>query len=399
MYRKLKRDTLIARTYLDGKRVNRTLSMPLYQGTVFAAASAEEHAQLYQTNQPTFYQRFGHPNSEAVAEKVAALEGAERGLAFSSGMAAISATILTLADPQKRIVVSNQYFEQTERLLGFLNETYGVSVFAVDTTDLSAVEAAVTPDTAFVYIESPSNPHLRISDIAAISKIAGRAGKVPVIVDSTFATPYGQQPLDLGASLVIHSGTKFLSGHSDVMCGFVAGPKNLLSRIHEMQVNLGGVLDPHAAWLAERGIKTLGIRMERIGDNALRMARYLEQSELVDEVRYPLLEGSAGYAVAQRQMTHGGGVISFRVKGGNVAARSLLNALELIQIASSLGGVETTIEIPCDLDWYELVDDEAEESEFADPALIRISVGLEDADELIEDLAQGLEAARLESAA
>lgn len=378
--------TLAARTYLDGARKNRPLTSSIIRGTIYTAPSAEEHARLYQEGAKTFYQRFGHPSEEDLAEKVAALESAESALVFASGMAAISSALLAHLPPGSHVIAGEQIFAQTDEVLRWLESGRGVEVTFLDTRDLRAVASALRQNTRLIYLETPCNPTLRVSDVAAVSALARESG-VMVFVDSTFATPMSQQPLRLGASLVLHSATKLLGGHMDVMGGVVAGAAEVLKPIAEMKRLLGGVPDPQASWLLLRGIKTLAVRTERVFASARALAEVLQRSPLVESLYYPLLPTHPDFEVASRQMSAGGGVISFSLKGGPVQARRLLNSLRLIQIASSLGGVETVIELPYDLDWYGkdrlLVG-------AVNPGLIRLSVGLEDIEELTADLSQAL---------
>jgi methionine-gamma-lyase len=381
--------TLAARTYLDGERQNRPLSSSIVRGTVYTAPSVEEHARLYQQGARTFYQRFGHPGEEELAEKVAALEGAESALVFASGMAAISTSLLAHLTPGSHVIAAEQVFAQTEEMLRWLEGGRGVDVTFVDVRDLGGVASAFRQNTRLVYLETPSNPMLRVTDIAAVSALAREHG-VMVFVDSTFATPMTQRPLALGADLVLHSATKLLGGHMDVMGGVVAGAAEVLKPIYEMKRLLGGVLDPQACWLLLRGIKTLHVRTERVFASAQAIAQLLQRSPAVECVHYPFLPTHPDFAVASRQMSAGGGVVSFSLKGGQAAARTMLNSLRLIQIGSSLGGVETVIELPNDLDWHGKDDRPAET---ADMGLVRLSVGLEDLGELAADLSQALQTA------
>ncbi len=379
--------TLAARTYLDGARNNRPLSSPIVRGTIYTASSAEEHACLYQGGAKTFYQRFGHPSEEQLAEKVAVLESAESALVFASGMAAISTALLAHLPPGSHVIAGEQIFAQTDEILRWLESGRGVDVTFVDTRDLRGIASALRPNTRLIYLETPCNPTLRVSDIAAVSILARERG-VMVFVDSTFATPMGQKPLGLGASLVLHSATKLLGGHMDVMGGVVAGATDVLKPIGEMKRLLGGVLDPQASWLLLRGIKTLAVRSERVFASARALAELLQRSPLVESLYYPLLPTHPDFEVASRQMSGGGGVISFSLKGGPAQARRLLNSLRLIQIASSLGGVETVIELPYDLDWY---GKDPHPAGAVNTGLIRLSVGLEDIRDLSADLSQALE--------
>jgi cystathionine beta-lyase/cystathionine gamma-synthase len=382
------RATLAARTYLDEQKQNRPLSTTISRGTVYTAPSAVEHARLYTDHAQTFYQRFGHPSEDELADKIAALEAAEAALVFASGMAAISTSLLAHLPPRSHVIAGEQIFAQTEEILRWLEKGRGVDVSFVDTREPDRVRAAFRADTRLVYVETPSNPTLRVTDIAAISVLARERGAL-VFVDSTFATPMCQQPLALGASLVLHSATKLLSGHMDVMGGAAVGHTDVLKPIAEMKRLLGGVLDPQASWLVLRGVKTLHVRAERVCASALAIAELLQRSPAVASVSYPLLPSHPDFEVAARQMSAGGAVVSFSLKGGAPAARRLLDSLDLIQIASSLGGVETVIEMPYDLDWSGVDDLSAG---VTDSGLIRLSVGLEDLGELLADLTEALNA-------
>lgn len=382
-------ETLAPRTYLDRTKGNRPLSTPIIRGAIFAAPSSQEHARLYQSNAETFYHRFGHPGENELAKKVAALEDAESAIVFASGMATISTTLMAHLASGSHVISGDQIFAQTQELLEWLSNGRGVRVDFVDMRELDLVKAKMRSDTRIIYIETPSNPKLRITDIAAIAALAKEHGAM-VVVDSTFATPMAQQPLKLGASIVLHSATKFIAGHMDVMGGVVAGPRRLIEPVYRMKRLLGGILDPQAAWLILRGIKTLHVRAQHIFSTALQLARYLESAPAVRRVYYPHLESHGEFQVASRQMLAGGGVVSFTLNGDIDVHRAFLDALQLVQIATSLGGVETVIEMPYDLDWYGL---EAAPGQVFERTLIRLSVGLEHPQELIDDIEQALRSA------
>jgi methionine-gamma-lyase len=383
--------TRAAHTYLDGRKVSRPLSPPIIQATTFQAETSESHGALFRDGADTLYTRMGNPTLSSAAEKVAALENAERALVFGSGMGAITTALLTFLESGDRVVAQREIFAQTFTFLDRLARSLGIETDFVDATRMDEVTEAIRPNTRLIYIETPSNPLLHVVDIRAAVEIARERG-IMLLVDSTFASPYLQNPLDLGATLVIHSGTKFLGGHSDVMCGVIAGEDSLIRRIRETQIMLGTILDPHAAWLLLRGMKTLGVRVQRQCDSALEVARFLAGHKGVTAVHYPWLEGSPFHDLARTQMRGGGGVLSFEVEGGLEGARKFLDSLELIPVATSLGGVETVIEIPAELDFGddELGDDAGRDE--IHTGLIRLSVGLEDVQDLIEDLGRGLPA-------
>jgi len=383
--------TRAAQSHLDGKKVDRPLSVPIVQSTTHQVASSREMGTLFRNRADIIYTRFGNPTNTAAEEKIAALEGAEAGLIFGSGMGAIVTALLTVLKGGDHVVAQRDIFAQTFTFLDRVARPLGVETTFVDATRPDEVRGALRPNTKLIYIESPSNPLLKIVDIAAIADLARPRG-LPLFIDSTFASPYLQNPISLGATLVLHSATKFLGGHSDIQCGAAAGPRDLVRRIYEMRAVLGTIQDPHNAWLLLRGMKTLGVRVQRQCETALRLAQFLQGQPGVRAVHYPWLETSPYHALARRQMRAAGGVLSFDVQGGLPAARAFLDALELIPIATSLGGVETLIEIPAELDFNE---DEmgAEVAKTGlTPALIRLSVGLEDVDDLLGDLKRGLAA-------
>ncbi len=387
------RQTQAAQTYNDSERRQRPLSIPIVQAVNFEAESSQRLGEDFRKRDEHVYLRFGHPTTKAAGDKIALLEGTEAGLVFGSGMGAISTSLMALAGKAgSHVVAQRQIFGQTFTFLDQTLRGLGVETTFVEGTDLEEWRAAVRPSTVLAYSETPSNPVIKVIDIAAVSAIARERG-VPLAVDSTFASPILQNPIELGATLVLHSATKFLAGHSDVLCGAAAGGGELIARIHQMQELMGTVLDPHAAWLLLRGIKTLGVRVLRQSESALTIARKLEASPEVAAVHYPFLESSSQYAVASKQMRGGGGVLSFVARGGIAGARRFVDALELIPTATSLGGVESVVEIPADLDWSEEELGAAAAAETGiPPGLVRLSVGIEDLDDLVEDVDRGLKA-------
>ena len=388
---KLGFQTKAAHLYVDGKKENQPLTIPIYQTTNFQAASSEELGRLFKTQSTRFYTRFGHPTLATAGEKVAQLEKAEAGLVFSSGMGAITTALLTVLRAGDHVVAQRNIFAQTFLFLDGMARELGIETTFVDAADPKEVEKALRPNTRLVYIETPSNPQIIIVDIAAIASITRRAGSL-LFADNTFASPFVQNPIELGADLVRHSGTKYLGGHSDVLCGAVAGGSELVKRIRDAQVLLGNLLDAHAAWLLLRGIRTLGLRMQRQSETAQLLAEFLETQEGVKQVYYPGLKSSPYYEVARKQMRTGGGMLSFEVEGGLTGARAFLDTLDLVLIASSLGGVETTIEIPYELDFSEDELGDAAADSGIGPGLIRLSVGTEEAEDLFEDFQKGLAA-------
>jgi cystathionine beta-lyase/cystathionine gamma-synthase len=379
-------DTQLVRVHANG--ANQPLSEPIVLATTYSAPSAVRHRELFHDGSTTFYRRFGNPTAAAAARLVADLEGAEEGLVFGSGMGAISTSLFAVLRTGDHVIASQEIFAQTRTILDTTLRGYGVDTEFVDARVASNVTSRIRTNTRLIYVETPSNPLLQIVDVAAIAK-ALRPG-IELYVDGTFGSPALQRPLALGATLSLHSATKFLGGHSDVMGGVACGRRELIARLRDMQILLGTVLDPHAAWLLMRGIRTLGVRVRRQAETALALARRLTTHDAVEAVSYPYLEGDPGYEVASRQMSGGGGVVSFRVRGGTNGARRFADALELIPIATSLGGVETIVELPYDLDFG--AEDPGDGHDAASPlgATVRMSVGLEDVDDLWADLDRAL---------
>ncbi len=384
--------TTAVRTYHDKAKQPRPLSIPIVQAVNFEAASSMQLGQDFKTGSAFVYQRFGHPTSRAAGEKIALLEGAEAGAVFSSGMGAISTTLMALiAESGAHVVAQRQIFAQTFTFLDVALRHFGVETTFLDVRNEDALRAAFRKNTRLLYIESPSNPMLNVVDIRRAAAIAHEHGAL-LLIDSTFASPFLQNPLALGADVVLHSATKFLAGHSDVMCGAVAGPAALVRKIEQMQILLGTILDPHSCWLLLRGIKTIGVRVQRQAENALALARFLHRHDAVESVEYPWLETSPSFGIAAKQMRGGGGVLTFTLKGGIESAHRFSDALELISIATSLGGVESVIEIPSDLDFsHEELGDAADETGIP-VGLIRLSVGIEDIGDLIGDVERALTA-------
>jgi cystathionine beta-lyase/cystathionine gamma-synthase len=355
---------------------------PIVQSTIYEFDHNEEMRETMLSGQPYFYIRSGNPTVDAVAEQLRAIEGGEAALLFSSGMAAISCSLFALLQSGDHIVCHQEIFSQTRTLLDVLLRKFHVDVRYEDFHDLQSVDSALSGKTKVLYVETPSNPALDIINLQAVAGLA-RKNDILLIVDSTLATPVLQNPLKHGASLVLHSATKYLSGHADVLCGAIVGGAKIISTIHAVQKLTGGVLDPHVAYLLDRGLSTLSLRMKQICENALVVAEFLSGHPHVQWVRYPFLDNHTDSAIAHAQMSGGGGVISFELKGGIAAARKFVNALGVIRIATSLGGTKSTIEIPYEL--KKIRDDQ-------DPTmgLIRLSVGLENADWLVKDLENAL---------
>ncbi|MCC6407874.1 MAG: cystathionine gamma-synthase [Planctomycetes bacterium] len=338
------------------------------------------------------YSRTSNPTRTALQQNLASLEGGRWGLCFSSGLAATNALLDRLV-PGDHVVAGNDLYGGTYRIFKRVFERYGIRFTFVDTTEPAQVERALEPATKYVYVETPSNPLLRLSDIAAISAITKRA-KTLLVVDNTFATPYLQQPLALGADLVLHSLTKYLGGHSDVVGGALIGNDDKVrEELAFFQNAVGGTPGPMDCFLVLRGTKTLGVRMDRHGSNALAIARFLEKQPLVEKVIYPGLESHAQHALAKRQMKNFGGMVSFELRGGVPAGDALASSTRLFTLAESLGGVESLIETPPSMTHASIPPETRRAAGLAD-GLVRLSVGIEHVDDLIADLAQALDRAR-----
>ncbi len=333
------------------------------------------------------YSRSGNPTRTALETCLAALEGGERGLAFASGLAATTA-VLSILKPGDEVAAAADLYGGTFRLLERVFKPWGLVTRYTEDASPAGFAKILTPATRLVWIETPTNPLLQILDIAALAELAHRANAL-LAVDNTFASPYLQQPLRLGADLVVHSTTKYLGGHSDVIGGAVIGRHDLLQPIAFYQNAAGGVPGPFDAWLTLRGIKTLAVRMERHSANARRLATWLTEQPQVRRVYYPGLPNHPGYEVARRQMRDFGGMISVSLKGGKEAALRLLTRTKLFSLAECLGGVESLIGHPATMT-HASIPAEIRQARGVDDGLVRLSVGIEDADDLLADLRQAL---------
>ncbi|MBI2246872.1 MAG: cystathionine gamma-synthase [Armatimonadetes bacterium] len=351
---------------------------PIYQTSTFAQSAPGEH-KGYE------YARTSNPTRTALETCLASLEEGQYGLAFASGMAAITA-VAYLLSPGDHVVLPDDVYGGTYRLFVRVLERYGIASTFVDMTDLTRVEAALIPKTRMVLTETPTNPYLKVVDIAAISELA-RARDALVVVDNTFASPYFQRPLPLGADIVAHSTTKYLGGHSDVVGGAVVmNSKEIYETVKFHQNSAGAVPSPFDCWLVLRGVRTLGIRMERHAGNAMTVAEFLRGHRAVARVYYPGLPEHPGHQIARKQMSGFGGMVSFTVRGGANAARAVASSTEVFILGESLGGVESLLDHPASMTHASLAGSPLQ----VDEGLIRLSVGIEHADDLVDDLKQAL---------
>ena len=350
---------------------------------IFTSSSFE-----YMDLNENVYPRYNNtPNQKAVIDKLCALENAEDGLIFSSGMAAISTAIFSLLSKGDHIVLQKDIYGGTHHFATAEFDRFGIAYDFVS-NQLEDIENAVQENTRIIYIETPSNPLLLITDIQAVAEYA-RSKQIVTIIDNTFATPINQSPMDLGIDIVIHSGTKYLGGHGDICCGAAVASRELIARMKSTAANLGGSLNATTCYLIERSLKTLGLRVDRHNQNAMIIAEYLQEHPLVKRVYYPGLESHPGYEIARKQMRAFGGMVSFELDDKKVTPHRFLRNLKMIRPALSLGGVETIICAPVATSHAKLTDGERAELGITD-GLLRLSVGIEDADDIMADLEQAM---------
>jgi len=329
---------------------------------------------------------FNTPNHRAAAEKIAALENTEDALVFSSGMAAIFTAIMAQVKAGDHLVFQNDLYGGTHHAVVNELNRYGIDYTMVDASDLKNIERAIRKNTKAIYVETPSNPLLKIIDLAGVVRIA-RKHKLVTLIDNTFASPVNQNPADLGIDIVLHSGTKYIGGHSDLMCGVVASSKKFIDPIKQSALHFGGNADANTCWLVERSLKTIVLRVRQQNENALELARWLTASKKITKVYYPGLTAHPGHAIAKKQMPGGfGGMLSFEVKGN---ADTFISRLELIKPAVSLGGVESTVNQPVKTSHAKLTPAERKKVGIKDN-LIRLSVGIEEVTDLINDIDSAL---------
>ena len=375
------------------KNLYGTLAMPIYQTSTFIFDSAEQGGRRFALEEAGYiYTRLGNPTTTVLEDKIAALEEGEAAVATSSGMGAISSTLWTVLKAGDHIVTDKTLYGCTFALMCHGLTRFGIDVTFVDTSNLDEVKNAMKENTRVVYLETPANPNLKIVDLEALSKLAHTNPNTLVIVDNTFATPYMQKPLKLGADIVVHSVTKYINGHGDVIAGLVITNKELADQIRFVGLKdmTGAVLGPQDAYYIIRGMKTFEIRMERHCKNAKKVVEFLNKHPKIERVYYPGLETHPGHEIAKKQMKDFGAMISFELKGGFEAGKTLLNNLKLCSLAVSLGDTETLIQHPASMTHSPYTKEEREAAGITD-GLVRLSVGLENIEDIIADLEQGLE--------
>ena len=375
------------------KNLYGTLAMPIYQTSTFIFDSAEQGGRRFALEEAGYiYTRLGNPTTTVLENKIAALEEGEAAVATSSGMGAISSTLWTVLKAGDHVVTDKTLYGCTFALMCHGLTRFGIEVTFVDTSNLDEVKNAMKENTRVVYLETPANPNLKIVDLEALSKLAHTNPNTLVIVDNTFATPYMQKPLKLGADIVVHSVTKYINGHGDVIAGLVITNKELADQIRFVGLKdmTGAVLGPQDAYYIIRGMKTFEIRMERHCKNAKKVVEFLNKHPKIEKVYYPGLETHPGHEIAKKQMKDFGAMISFELKGGFEACKTLLNNLKLCSLAVSLGDTETLIQHPASMTHSPYTKEEREAAGITD-GLVRLSVGLENVEDIIADLEQGLE--------
>jgi methionine-gamma-lyase len=368
----------------------RAVIPPIYQTSTFSFKDAKDGAECFAGESDGYiYTRLGNPTVRTLEDAVAALEGGAGGIAFASGMGAVTTVYMAYLGAGSHIVSTDAVYGPSRGVLEKHFSRFGVEASFVDTSRIELVEAAIKPNTKLLYIETPANPTISITDIAACAELAHKHG-IRLVVDNTFCSPYLQRPLELGADIVLHSITKFINGHADVVGGvLVARDEADHKYLYSVMTNMGPNMDPHQAFLVIRGLKTLAIRMDRAQENAQKIAEYLEKHPKIAWVRYPGLPSHPQYELAKRQQKGAGAMISFGLKGGLEAGRKMMNSVQLAVLAVSLGGVETLIQHPASMT-HAKVSSEAKLKAGITDDLVRYSVGIEDVEDLIADLENAL---------
>ncbi len=365
---------------------NGPLSTPIYQTSTFEVTDNKEQVRATETDR--FYTRYGNPTHTVVENVIAQLEGTDAALLFSSGMAAITTSMLALVKAGDHIVAQRDIYGGVTKFLSQWLPRLGVETTFVDINDIEQHERAIRPNTKILHIESPTNPTVRVVDLEKIAALA-RKHRLISTIDSTFATPINCRPAEWGIDLVLHSATKYFGGHSDLICGIATGRRDLIDQIHHVRTTLGCSMDPHAAFLLLRGIKTLAVRVDRQNESALKVAEFLSRQPKVTRVHYPMLKDHPEYALAKKQMAGAGGVVSFEIDGSGEDACRVAEALNLFTLAPSLGGVDSLVSIPV-LTSHAMIDPELRRKMGVTEQMIRLSVGVENVDDLIADLEKGL---------
>ena len=365
------------------------ITTPIYQTSTFWFRNSKEVTD-YQEGKSTReeYGRYGNPTWRSVERKISALEGGEETVLFASGMCAATTTFMALLPEGSHLIVTSDCYRRTRQFINQFLARMSVDITVIEPSNLDAFEAAIRPNTELFFTESPTNPYLRVVDVPAFTELAHAKG-VKVIIDSTFATPVNHRALEDGADLVLHSATKYLGGHNDLLAGTVTGPRELIAPVRSALGVLGGIIDAHAAWLLLRGIKTLDIRMDRHNANGLALATYLEAHPKIRKVWYPGLPSHPDHAIAKRIMRGAGGVVTFEIETELEGAMRFIDATTIPYQAPSLGGVESLIELPVTMSFWDVPKEKRLELGITD-SLVRYACGIENADDIISDVEQAL---------
>lgn len=384
------RSTLAVHGGEPAVRDDRSLTTPVVMSTAYPFADTAElrdHMER-RIERPEEYGRYGNPTVQVAEAKLASLDGGEAAVLMSSGMAAITTTLLAMLRQGHHVVFTSDVYRKTRQFARQLLTRYGVEIAVVD-PDIDAIEAALTDKTRIIFTETPTNPYLRIVDLASLATLA-KSRRIKTIVDATFATPMNLRPLELGIDLVVHSTTKYIGGHNDIMGGVVVGKRSLIDAIRDHLGMLGAVLDPHNAYMLLRGAKTLALRVRQQNASALELATLVGEHPAVSRVWYPLHASHPDYARARTMLAGGGGVVTFELAGGLAAGTKLVDGLQIPKLAPSLGGVESLAEQPALMSFYELEPQQRAALGIAE-GLIRYAVGIEDTADLADDLRRGLD--------
>jgi len=385
----IKKETAVVHKGYDSSQHHDSLSIPLYQTSTFAFSSAEQGERRFAGEEPgNIYSRLGNPTVRVVEERMAQLENGQSALAFGSGMAAVSAALIHVTKTGDHILCSRGIYGCTFGLLEMMQDKYNISHSFNAMSTQQDIEASIRPETVCIYIETPINPTMEIVDLELVGKVARKHG-LKMIVDNTFSSPFLQNPIDFGADYVLHSATKYINGHGDVIAGLLIGKdvEDMMNLRMTVQKDFGGIISPFDAWLLIRGMKTLHVRMDRHSENAEKIVTFLKSEPLVKEISYPFDPSHPQYKIAKKQMKAGGGLISFNIQGGKEVAQYFMNELELIKIAVSLGDAETLIQHPATMT-HSVIPEVDRENMGITHSLLRLSVGLEHVDDLMADLNQ-----------
>jgi len=366
-----------------------SLTTPIIQTSTFTFKNSKHIEDYTKKGKEHFeYGRYGNPTAQIAERRLADLEGAEDCVVFSSGMSAITTTILTLVQSGDHIVITDDSYKKTLEFCRSYLKQFSIGCTIVPFGDYGVLEKSIRKNTRFIFSESPTNPYLNIFDLAKLKKIASKHD-ILTLIDSTFSTPLNQRPLESGIDLVLHSATKYLGGHNDILAGAVLGKKEMIEKIRNLHKSMGGTIDPHCCYLLLRGLKTFPLRVAKQNEIALKVAQFLENHPRVKKVYYPFLKSHRHYKIAKQQMKGGGGVVTFDIKGNLTTAKRFLDALKLCYIGPSLGGVETLITHPALVSYYDYTRKQRYELGITD-TLFRLAVGIEDTQDIIDDLNRAL---------